>query len=528
MANKKLFKSRGVQRQTPRPNTINNAGGLAYSFSDKHALAQLAVTGTFHSTFYVTAEDQLKQVEQLCQKVDSEFLAKLAVYARQAGRMKDMPAYMLAVLASRGEIKLVKQIFNIVCNNSKMLLNFVQLIRSGSLGRRSFGTSIKKLIQEWLTSRKGKALYISSVGHANPSLADVVKMVHPRPKDQEQQNVFSYLLGRNYVEELLPKDLQLFEALKRGDTKAIPDLPFRSLTNCTLSVAQWKQIARKMPWDTLRQNLNNLNRKGVFEDKRFVEEVAAKLADKEEVLRSSVFPFQLLTAYRNVENMPTQITNALQDAMEVATLNIPELVGDTFVAIDVSGSMRSGAVTGAENSKTTPVEVAALIASAILRKNPNAIVVAFDSGGGYWGYGTKSVSGLYIPKLNPRDSVMTNAQKLSALGGGGTDVSLPFQFILNGRQAFDNVILISDNESWCGRGANGGACEAWVQYSMKYPKAKLVNIDLQPNLSTQVPDKGGKVMNIGGWSDVVFTIMANFFSRDPNTNFVDVIESVEI
>lgn len=535
MANKTLFCTRGASRMTPAPNTINEAGGAAYSLTDKAALAQFAVTGTFNSTFYVDATDQLKQVEALAQKVDSLFIAKLAVYARENGKMKDMPAYLLAVLAARGEIDLVKAIFNRVCNNSKMLFNFVQIIRSGSVGRKSFGTAVKRLIQNWITDKQGKALYLASVGHADPSLADVIKMVHPHPVDEHQQNMFSYLLGRPYQEDMLDDDLVIFEQLKRGETVQVPDLPFQSITNCNISLDQWKEVARNMSWNTLRMNLNNLHRKGVFGDRALVHELAEKLADPTLVRKFNVFPYQLMTAYQHVEDsMPTELTNALQQAMETAVENVPAMPGDTMVAIDVSGSM-SSPITGrraGSTSKTRCVDVASLIACSLLRKNKGTVVLAFDCGYSHY-YGRVEprkagsvMSGVYLPDLNPFDAVMTNANKLATYGGGGTDCSLPFQYLNSTNTKVDNIILVSDNESWAGRA--GGACAEWHSYAAKHRNAKLANIDIQPTSSTQVPDKSGKVLNIGGWSDTVFAVLNEFFKRDPSLNFASVIESIEI
>lgn len=531
MANKSLFNKRGVSRNTPVPNTVNEAGGQAYSLSDKAALAQFAVTGCFNNTYYVNADDQLKQVEQLASKCDSQFIAKLAVYARQNGKMKDMPAYLLAVLAARQENGLLRKVFPRVCNNSKMLFNFTQIIRSGAVGRRSFGTAVKRLIQEWITSKNDKGLFLSSVGHSDPSLADVIKMVHPRPVNPTQQNMFSYLLGREYNKSLLPEDVQVFEALKRGETNTVPDLPFQVLTNCNMSEAQWKSVARNMPWNTLRMNLGQLNRKGIFTDNKLVNELANKLEDPNEVRRNNVFPYQLLTTYNNTTDVPQRLSNALQAAMEVAVENVPNLPGQTMVAIDVSGSMGSP-VTGSRGSVSTAtrcVDVAALIACALLRKNKETIVLAFDCAGmGYYRRQTSTHDGIYVPNINPFDGVMTNASKLAQYGGGGTDCSLPFAWLNKQRVKVDNIILVSDNESWAGYGGRGGACAEWCKYSGSHKNAKLVNIDIQAYATTQVPDMDSKVMNIGGFSDAVFTVLEEFFKRDPHTNFVSVIESVEL
>ena len=54
MANKSLFSS--LKSLFPRATALNDAGGPAYDFEPKHALAQLAATGCFNGTFYADAE----------------------------------------------------------------------------------------------------------------------------------------------------------------------------------------------------------------------------------------------------------------------------------------------------------------------------------------------------------------------------------------------------------------------------------------------------------------------------------------
>src|SRR3990167_5697099 len=80
--------------------STNNAGGVAYSMSDEHALAQYAFTGTFSNTYYATANAQLDKILELAKKCSPEYVAKCAVAARQSGYMKDTPAFLLAHLAS--------------------------------------------------------------------------------------------------------------------------------------------------------------------------------------------------------------------------------------------------------------------------------------------------------------------------------------------------------------------------------------------------------------------------------------------
>lgn len=53
----------------PHTDTKNDAGGIAYSVTDEHALAQMACTGTFSDTFYADARVQLERLLEVGNRV---------------------------------------------------------------------------------------------------------------------------------------------------------------------------------------------------------------------------------------------------------------------------------------------------------------------------------------------------------------------------------------------------------------------------------------------------------------------------
>ncbi|HXH70026.1 MAG TPA: hypothetical protein VNI60_06840, partial [Pyrinomonadaceae bacterium] len=202
MANKNLFQTvKGMF--TPKADTINEAGGLAYKLSPKAALAQYAATGCFNQTFYADAGDQLEKVLALTKELDAEFVAKTAIYAREKGFMKDMPALLVAVLSTKDKA-LFEKTFPHVIDNGKMLRNFVQIMRSGATGRKSLGSLPKRLVREWFETRRAETVFKQSIGQA-PSFADVLKMVHPKPKDAEREALYGYFIGRDVDADKLPE-----------------------------------------------------------------------------------------------------------------------------------------------------------------------------------------------------------------------------------------------------------------------------------------------------------------------------------
>jgi len=516
MANKTLFNS--FQNILPVADTVNNAGGVAYNLDDKSALAQFCLTGVFRNTFYTQDKDQLSTVTQLLKKVnDPVFVGQVAVYARKHGFMKDTPACLLAWLASKSSDHsndVLRAVFPIVIDNGKMLRNFVQMVRSGVFGRKSLGSLPKKLIQKWFRLHDGEYVFKNSIGN-DPSMVDVIKLSHPRPNNQEMNALFGYLLGKEYDYKSLPICVREYEEFKKDTSIEVPNIPFQFLASLDIPEKTWMKIAMNGGWHMVRMNLNTFNRHGVFKSKKMVEYIADKLRNVDEIKKSKVFPYQLLAAYQNANDVPMEIKLALQDAMEVAIENVPVFGENVFVLPDVSGSMHSP-ITGygrCHTSKMRCIDVAGLFAASILRTTPTAQVLPF----------AERVKPLV---LNPRDSVMSNTQKLANLGGGGTNCSAPLEMILNSNSKVDTIIYVSDCESWMDNPSyrSTSSMDVWKKIKRKNKNAKCICIDVTPNITTQMKENTD-VLNIGGFSDQIFNVIDGFVKNDHST-LVGTIEKI--
>jgi len=555
MANKTLFKSTSSKR--PPTDTTNEAGGRAYNRDSRLALAQLSATGCLGGTFYTSPEQELATILDLCGQNSPEFVAKAAVYARKRGFMKDAPALMVAHLASLQTAEgrnAFTQAFPLVMDNAKMVRNFVQIIRSGQAGRKSFGSRPKKLIQAWFNNIPDHALFNSSIGQ-DPSLGDIINLVHPLPKTDSRRALYGYLKGtegitreafdrlpqaerfnrhgdpRFYFSDDLPPLVQAYEQLKRGawDGEQLPRVNFQMLTSLKLSKDQWAEVAMTMSWYALRMNLNTLLRHGVFDIPGMTPKIVARLTDPEAIRKAKAFPYQLLTAYLYADDkLPRAVKNALQDAMEVACENVP-LIGSGRILIcpDVSGSMREP-ITGKRDqvSKINRIHVAALIAAALMRKNPDADILPFAN----------DVRGDI--QFNPRDSIMTNAQRVYDAAAGGTRMAAPLLLANREQRKYEAVVFVSDNESWMdSEGRHYGPCgkqlwsnplfqhpttkdwgatqtlEEWNTFSRRNHGAKLVCVDLTPDTTVQCIDRAD-ILNVGGFSDAVFDVIDSFAKGD--------------
>src|SRR3989441_6594449 len=145
MANKTLFASLR-DAIIPQTDTVNYENAPASALAPKQALAQYAATGCFGRTFYATAHEQLERVLELCDAVDPGFVARVAISSRTQSFMKDMPALLCAWLSAR-DTRLHEVVFTRVIDNKRMLLTYVQILRSGVVGRKSLGTAPKRLVR---------------------------------------------------------------------------------------------------------------------------------------------------------------------------------------------------------------------------------------------------------------------------------------------------------------------------------------------------------------------------------------------
>jgi 60 kDa SS-A/Ro ribonucleoprotein len=134
--------------------------------------------------------------------------------------------------------------------------------------------------------------------------------------------------------------------------------------------------------------------------------------------------------------------------------------------------------------------------------------------------------------------ILALAARLATYGGGGTDCSLPLAEAntrLAGRR-FAGCVLVSDMESWVGAGRHGstGVMTQWQAFAAnqrrlhgpEWAGPRLVCINLQAYATAQAPERPD-VLNVGGFSDAVFQVVASFIADEPE-RFVGEVEAIEL
>ena len=215
--------------------------------------------------------------------------------------------------------------------------------------------------------------------------------------------------------------------------------------------------------------------------------------------------------------VPLAVQAALETALEASLAKVPALEGNVVVCPDVSGSM-SWAATGyrkGATSKVRCIDIAALVAAAVLRANGKARVLPFECD-------------VVKLELDRNARVAVNAARLASIGGGGTNVSAPLALLNREKAKVDTVVIVSDNESWVDPARRGATAtmNEWTKLKGRNPAAKLICIDIQPYGTTQAKSRKD-IMNVGGFTDAVFDAMARF-ARGETRDWVGIVNETEV
>lgn len=397
---------------------------------EARTFATYAMTGVLRGTFTAGAREdvaKLAELAALTAAVSTELVAKAAVVAHAHGRSKELPALLVATLAAC-DVSMMERVFARVIDDGPSLLTFCDAVRSGSLGRKSFGSAPRRALRNWFSSRSPEAIFRQAIGRS-PSMSDVIKMVRPAPRmgndqgelDAAREALYGYLVGKNVDCSLLPPLARALEAFKRpdGPKGPVPDLPLEMLTCLPLRTPHWTELCSKMTFSQLRKHLSTLLRHGVLADPVMAESVADRLSDPAAIARTKAKPYALYTTLRAVQaHAPHVIVHALEDAIELALGNVPAVPGGVTVMVDGSGSML-GPLAGARRSSSDAlrcIDVATLIANAYRSTKGEGLTVAVSD------YESASMNASVHIDLQPRGRFPFEGDDVVCIAGFSDDV----------------------------------------------------------------------------------------------------------
>ncbi len=462
-----------LRNSTPVANTTNQAGGPAIKQSAKLEAVSLVLTSFVRDRFYSKATDDLARLKDLTNKVDAQFLAKLAVFARNEFGMRSITHALAGYLAPKASGNdWAKRFYEKVVHRVDDMMEIVAVVKSQS--NKCIPNAMRKGFKKAFEKFDAYQLAKYRAENKDIKLVDIVNLVHPKHNKALQNLVEGNLKNEKTWEA------QLSQAGKEGgQTKQ----------------EVWSQqiLNKSLGYLALIRNLRNIEESisPQWADV-ILRELNAQIVNQEAIRKSLVLPFQIQTAYEQVRN--SLIKAALSQAMELSLANVPVFPGKTVIFLDQSGSMG-----------WQPIQIGSLFA-AVLAKTNNAKIIAFGSGAQEVTY-------------NPRSLLADLQAQLNNAHLGWTSFHAPFNLL---DEKADRIIILSDMQAWIGSNLPTAAFRSYKSRTASNPF--IYSFDLNGSGTMQFPED--KVFTLAGFHGDILEIMG-LLEQDKNA-LINRIESITL
>jgi hypothetical protein len=478
--------------------TLNKEGGIAFKPSSKTDLTLRTLTwmvnepkyyeaGTEHEDGTKTTENQdIQALIATVAKGDPEYILKLAVYTRKGMYLRSAPIFLLIEAASHNECKpFIKQYTPYIISRADELGEAVALFitRNGQIGtggKASMPNSLKEgLATAFHNFNEYQFAKYDKEGKVK--LRDVLRLVHPKPKNAEESELFKKIRDRTLA---TPSTWEVIISTKGSKKES------------------WEEAFPHMGYMAVLRNLRNFLKVGLN-----IDPICDLLRNSQAVADSKQFPYRFLSAYKTLEKESEgdliarqKLIGAVSEALDLSVQNVPHWKGVTFCSCDNSGSMQSNITA---KSTVQRIEVGNIM-GALAHRISDA--------------GIASVFGTYfkIVNLNPADSVMSNAKKLIETDvESSTNAYLCLEYLIEKKIKVDRIMIFSDMQCYGSEnryefdsinrnyGQSLGAQLRYYKRSVN-PEVFMYSFDLAGYGTLQFPETEPHVCLLAGFSDRVF------------------------
>jgi len=487
--------------------TVNYEGEKAWKLTPEMELYTLVCTASLQKKFYTDEDECIDRLRELIKKVPAEFVAKLAIYAREKMYLRSIPLVLTVELCK-------------ICKNPKLIENLTERI----IQRADELTEILAYFQE-ANKRKGtKKLgklphsLMRGIGKAfnkfdryalekynrdqEIKLRDVLFLTHPKPKNEEQQKIFDELASNN-----LPVPYTWETVLSEDDGRTKKE--------------KWEELINsgKVGYFAKVRNLRNILEAGVSN----LEIVLNDLAKEENVLNSKLLPFRFFSAYREIADVgefkSSAVMECLEQAIQVSVKNIKgfDLNTNVLIACDMSGSMERSL---SDKSKIEYFEIG-LVLGMLLQSRCKSVITGLF--GEDW----------EIVQL-PRTEILANTHKLANMivrVGHYTNGYKAIRWLNENKKIVDKVLLFTDCQLWDSDAfsfycptATSTLQKEWNLYRKLAPNARLYVFDLAGYGTSPIDNSRQDVFQIAGWSEKVFEVLDSIEKGEKNLTEIENIE----
>lgn len=473
----------------------NYEGAKAFSLTPELELYSAVVTAGLSDTFYEKDGKRLERMQELMKKNDADFVAKLAVYARQKMYMRSVPMVLAVELAKQnsGNPIVGKTVNGVVQRADEIteLLAYYQMAnkRNGAKKLNKLSKQVQKGLAEAF-NRFDEYQFSKYNRQAEVTLRDALFLVHPKAKDENQQGIFNKIAAKN-LETAFTWETEL---------SALGQVNFKNeKAKAAAFRVKWEELidSQKLGYMAVMRNLRNMIEAEV--SGAHMKKVCAFLANENAVAKSKQLPFRFLAAYREVKALNSgfvpMVLNALEDAVVASAKNISGFDEKTrvLIACDVSGSMQKPV---SAKSKVLLFDIGLILG--MLLQNRCKYVVS-----GMFGDRWKVIN---MPNRGILSNVNEYYQREGEVGYA-TNGYLVIEDLIARGKVMDKVMLFTDCQLWNSNGGNNSLVQSWNKYKTIAPNAKLYLFDLAGYGNVPVSVQRHDVSLIAGWSDKVFDVL---------------------
>ena len=277
--------------------TQNHEGSRAWRMSPEWELYTTVVTtmGT-EDKFYEKSDDRVRRIADLVRKVDAEFVAQLAVYTREEMHLRSVPMLLLVELADchRGDSLVSRAVSRTVQRADEITeLLICYQWRMGKENLHGLSSQLRKGLAEAFNHFDEYQFAKYNRTNRKVTLRDALLLVHPKPKDAAQADLFRKILNGN-LETPYTWETELSAAGKgKFESEEKRDEALRET---------WQQLVRsdRLGYMAMLRNLSNMTNLCIDDESKRM--VCRRLSDATAVRNSKQLPFRFLAAYLQLLN----------------------------------------------------------------------------------------------------------------------------------------------------------------------------------------------------------------------------------
>jgi hypothetical protein len=496
------------------PSGVTHEGAPGFARDSKSELFLLAVSHMGDGSFYESQPERDRRFRTLVHGVamaDPEWMARFVPWLRDSANMRTASVVAAAEAAKALLIDEKPGGRQIVASALKRADEPGELL---AYWHSRYGRVIPKPVKRGLADAVARlydeyALLKYDTASHGYRFGDVIDLVHPSPRAGWQGELFKHAIDRRHgngeAAEISPLPMVAAQQWLRSESARNPTILLDpdalkragmtwedalSLAGSKLDkAALWTSLIPSMGYMALLRNLRNFDQAGVSDE--VAQQVAARLADPEQVARSRQFPFRFLSAYRAVPSL--RWSYPLEKALNASLASIPALKGRTLVLIDTSTSMNA-TLSGGDGTMLR-WDAAVLFGAALAHRCGQADVVSF-SGRSY--YHEPQVAKARAFPLRAGESLLRTLERWQGDGyflGGGTDTALALTAAFAGH---DRVVIVTDEQA----ASNGNEVSAAIP-----PKVPLYTWNISGEKYGHAPSGSGNRHTFGGFTDSAFRLI---------------------